>query len=90
MPDLSKWGPATVLVVAISLIFAVGGLVVVIVQPATLNFAQYLEDLKWFLGSVAVLGVGRGIHLGLSSASVLPSNEEELSELPETAIKPDA
>jgi hypothetical protein len=59
--DLSKWGPLTVLIVGLALITAVGGLVVVIVAPDTLNFHQYLGDLKTLIVALAALAGAHGV-----------------------------
>lgn len=70
--DLSKWGPATVLVVACVLIAVAAGGVITIVHPDTLAFDQYLDALKTFAVAAGILGVGRGIHLAGASAQPDP------------------
>lgn len=64
--DFSKWGPLTVLIVILVTAAAVGGLVVCVVHPETLDFKQYLDDLKTLVlglaglaGAHALLGAGQ-------------------------------
>lgn len=45
-------------VTIIAVILALAGAVVVIVNPASLSFEEYLDAMKWLLGFLAV---GRGI-----------------------------
>lgn len=54
MPDLSTANVATI----VSLLLAVVGALVVIIQPETLDFSTYLDDMKFLIGGLAV---GRGI-----------------------------
>jgi hypothetical protein len=62
LDKLDDWGPLTVLLcIVVAIVLLVGGAVCV-VNPDTLTFAQYLDDLKTFGLAVAGLGVGRGIH----------------------------
>jgi hypothetical protein len=52
--DLNTINVATI----ITIILAIAGGVVCIVQPSTLTFDQYLEQMKYLIGLV---GIGRGI-----------------------------
>jgi hypothetical protein len=81
-----KWGPATVLIVAVVLSFVIGGMVVVIVDPSTLTFQDYLSYLWKFLLSVAGLATGRGLHLGLSSvgSGASPVTASDAASPPDT------
>lgn len=54
--------PATWLLSAAFVLAAAVGAIVVIVQPTTLSFADYLAQLSKFGLALGVLGVGRGIH----------------------------
>lgn len=67
--DLNTWGPATVLVVVIAVIAVLIGGIVVILQPDTLNFQTYLEDLQRFAVAIAGLGLARAVHLGAQSVA---------------------
>lgn len=62
MLDLSKWGPATFLVVAIVLLVVAAGGVVTVVHPESLAFDDYLKTLVGAAGAAGVLGIGRGLH----------------------------
>lgn len=57
--DLTKWGPATVLVVAVCLIAVAAGAVVTIVNPGELPFSDYLDALWKFALAAAGLGAAR-------------------------------
>lgn len=70
MPNLTTWGPATVLIVVAALIILAIGGIVVIVHPETLSFADYLDKVWKFALAVAGLGAARGIHLGLSNTGL--------------------
>ena len=58
--DFSKWGPATVLVVAIAVIIVLVGGVVCITNPDTLSFDAYLKALIGAIVGTGLLGIGRG------------------------------
>ena len=60
---LDNWGPATVLMVGLTLIAALGGAVAVAIGHYTFN--QYLTDLRTFAVGVGLLGIGRGVMTGL-------------------------
>lgn len=62
--SFDSWGPATILIVVVTVLAVLAGAVVVIVNPDTLSFQTYLEDLQRFLGAVAGLGLARAVHLG--------------------------
>jgi hypothetical protein len=64
MLDLRNWGPVTVLVTIAAMIVLVVGGIVCIVNPDTLTFAQYLDDLKTFVIGLGLTGLARGVHLG--------------------------
>src|SRR5436190_10945300 len=72
--DLTKWGPATVMIVAIVLIAAGGGLAVVIINPDTLTFQQYLDDLKAFAFAVAGFAGAKAL---LESAKQVSGNVDD-------------
>lgn len=58
---LDDWGPMTVLMIVTAVIaMGVGG-AVVIVNPDTLTFEQYLDNLKTFALAVAGLAGARGV-----------------------------
>lgn len=61
-PDkLNDWGPMTVLMIVAAVIaMGIGGAVVV-VNPDTLTFEQYLDNLKTFALAIAGLAGARGI-----------------------------
>lgn len=67
IPNLTKWGPITVFLLAIALLVVLVGGIVVITHPETLTFNQYLDQLTKALIALAGLAVGRGIHLGATS-----------------------
>jgi hypothetical protein len=72
---LNDWGPMTVLMIVVAVIaMGIGGAVVV-VNPDTLTFQQYLDDLKTFALAVAGLAGARGI-LG-AGRSVAESNVQK-------------
>jgi hypothetical protein len=57
--NLSTWGPLTVLLFILAIIFAgVGGVVVI---EGHMSFHDYLDQLRWFGGVVAVAGIGKGL-----------------------------
>jgi hypothetical protein len=60
-PDLSSWGPVTVLLVVITAVAALAGAVICIVHPDTLTFEALLNDLEKFAIGLGLLGVGRGV-----------------------------
>lgn len=64
---VENWGPVTVLLIAIVVIATIIGGVVVIVQPETLNFSEYLSKLQAFVLALAGLGIGRGVMIGAQS-----------------------
>jgi hypothetical protein len=61
--DLAHWGPATTLVVALALLVALVGGVVVIINPATLDFQHYVDTLSKAIVGAGALAVGRGIAM---------------------------
>lgn len=90
--DLTTWGPATVLIVVIAVIAVAVGGVVVILQPDTLNFQTYLEDLQRFAIAIAGLGLARAVHLGAQSVAVgkaVSDNTVGTSIVDSGAIAPD-
>lgn len=96
--DFRSWGPATVLLVVLAMIVVAVGGVIAIVNPDTLSFAQYLNDLKTFALAVAGLGLARGVHLGLKAnaptllepiaASIGHVDPEDADELPHIPVHP--
>jgi hypothetical protein len=62
--DLRSWGPVTALVVIAAVIVLLVGGIVCVVNPDTLTFQQYLDDLKTFLIGLGLTGLARGVHLG--------------------------
>jgi len=64
--DLGTWGPATVLVIALTLIAAIGGIAVVLFGDQlggdSLTFNEYLDTMSKFVIGVGILGVGRAIY----------------------------
>lgn len=82
--DLSTWGPATVLVVALVLIAAIsGGVVVAFGHDASLNFEEYLNLLSKFVVGIGVLAVGRGI-LGAGKENAKAGNPSYQADLDDT------
>jgi hypothetical protein len=79
--DFTSWGPVTVLLVAITAIAACAGAVTVVIHPETLSFEQLLNDLEKFAIALGLLGVGRGIHAGLTNVGTLAS--------PSPGVQPD-
>lgn len=58
---LHEWGPMTVLMIIAAIIaMGVGG-AVVLLNPETLTFRQYLDDLKTFALAIAGLAGARGV-----------------------------
>lgn len=68
MPDMSSWGPATVVVVGLTMIAAVmGGIIVAFGDQQgadALTFSAYLDHMSKFVIGVGALGIGRGILKG--------------------------
>lgn len=67
--DLGTWGPATVLIVVVAALAALIGGLVVLINPDTLNFQTYLEDMQRFLIAVAGLALARAVHLGSTAVA---------------------
>ena len=75
---LGEWGPMTVLMIlVVTVAMGVGG-AVVIVNPETLAFSEYLDNLKTFALAIAglagargILGAGKHIADGNVQAAVL-------------------
>lgn len=59
--DFNEWGPVTVLLVILTVLVAIVGGLITIIQPETLSFEELLNDLQKFALALGVLGVGRGI-----------------------------
>lgn len=67
---LGKLSSANPIVTIIAVIIALAGAIVVIVNPETLSFKEYLDQMKYLLGFVAV---GRG--LAAIGSNGLPAEE---------------
>jgi hypothetical protein len=63
--QVKTWGPATILIVVLVVAVAVIGGVVVVVDPQTLSFPEYLSKLQVFAIGIGLLGLGRGTQAGL-------------------------
>jgi hypothetical protein len=62
-----RLGPIQVVVIAIVAIIAIAGAVVTIVKPSTLSFEQYsTQVIPELVAGLGVLGIGKGLHLGLA------------------------
>ena len=62
MRELLEKSPVTVVLLALTVLAAVAGGVVTVVEPDTLSFAEYLDRLEKFALALGILGVGRGIR----------------------------
>lgn len=89
LDKLDEWGPMTVLMITVAVIaMGVGG-AVVIVNPDTLTFQQYLDDLKTFAiaaaglaGARGILGAGKHIaDANVQSAAIATSSAQPDLEL---------
>ena len=75
--DSMPW--ATIMTAVLVGIAAVAGAVVVIRNPSSLDFQQYLDVLKNFAIAVGIVGIGRGIAShGKSTASATLLKDESL------------
>lgn len=70
LDKLDEWGPITVLILIAATIVLGGGIVVVIVNPETLTFQQYLDSVSKLVIGGGALGVGRGIMAGLTNLGI--------------------
>ena len=57
----TTWSPNTILVLALTLIFAISGAVIAAWHPATLSFTTYSELLAAFVGANGLTVIGHGI-----------------------------
>lgn len=78
--DLTKWGPLTVIIVALSLLAFIGGLVVVIVAPETLNFGDYLSKMEGFILALAGLAGGHALLEGAKHVGSASSYNADLND----------
>lgn len=78
MLNFNTWGPATVLIVLVSVIVVGVGGAVVILQPETLTFRQYLDDLQKLAFAIAGLGGARAImaHAQAKTLTVPPQPDQ--------------
>ncbi len=75
--DSLPW--ATIMTALLVGIAAIAGAVVVILNPDTLNFQQYLDVLKNFALAVGIVGIGRGIaSYGKQTATAALLKDESL------------
>ena len=90
MYKLASWGPATVLIVLLAVIIVGVGGAVVITDPDTYSFKQYLDDLKAFAVAIGALAIGRGINAGLEkgATATLVSGAGEPHDLSVTPDRP--
>lgn len=66
--NFSNWGPVTTVLAILVIIAVVGGIVCAAVGDAAFHRFVSLADALWkYAIALAGLGIGRGIHLGLSS-----------------------
>lgn len=70
LDKLDEWGPITVLILIAATIVLGGGIVVVIVNPETLTFQQYLDSVSKLVIGGGALGVGRGLMAGLTNLGI--------------------
>jgi hypothetical protein len=70
LSKLDEWGPATACVLIIVAVAGLVGGAVVIIQPATLSFQEYLNEMKVFALAVGGLGIGRGLLAGLTNLGI--------------------
>lgn len=67
--NLSNWGPVTTVLAILVIIAVVGGIVCAAVGDAAFHRFVSLADALWkYAAALAGLGLGRGIHLGLTGA----------------------
>lgn len=74
--NLNTWGPATVLLVLVSVIAVGVGGVVVITNPDTLSFGQYLDDLWKVALALAGLAGARAHALHAQTLRVPPQPDK--------------
>lgn len=60
--DFSDWGPATTVIVVIVAFCAAAGAVVTVINPETLSFEQYLNDMEKFVLGTGILAGARALH----------------------------
>lgn len=64
MLDLKSWGPMTVIVVALIVIFAIGAIVCTAIGGDAYRHFLALASLAWkYAVAAGIVGVGRGIRL---------------------------
>lgn len=57
--NVAKWGPLTILLFILAIIYvAVGGVVVI---RGNMTYQEYLTQLRYFGGVVAISGIGKGL-----------------------------
>lgn len=87
-----KWGPLTVLIVALVVVLTVAGAVIVVVHPSTLTFDQLLKSEGQFLISLGVLGVGHSIlgnqHAGDPSFQADLTDTKGVDDHPVSVVDP--
>jgi hypothetical protein len=88
MPDFSKQGPVTIILVLVASIAAIAGAVVTIVHPETLSFNDYLDQLAKFAGALGLLGIGRGIHHAAKESAKRTTPSSIAGQAEWTAPKP--
>jgi hypothetical protein len=91
-PDLSSWGPMTVLVIVVAVIVVVIGGISVLAGSYDTDFRQWANDLVVLAGAAGVLGVGRGILQGKKEEAASRAAADVLRdpvEAPVGTIDPD-
>jgi hypothetical protein len=93
---LSPTGIVTAVLLALVAFVVVVGGVVLLVDPDTLRpggpFEAYLNDLKTFGVALGALGIGRGLHLGLTNhgQAISPSFNADPSDRAGASDHPNA
>lgn len=68
--NLGSWGPVTVVLTALVVIVVIGGIVCAAIGDAALHRFIAIASQFWkYAAALAGLGIGRGIHLGLTNAA---------------------
>lgn len=86
--NLTKWGPATVLVVALVIIFVVAAVVCLVIGGDTYARFLQLANTAWkFAVASGLLGLGRGVHQGLTNlgAAQIPVANADAVPRPESS-----
>ena len=83
-PDLSSWGPMTVLLVAVAIIVVVVGGICVLNGTYDSDFRQWANDLVVLAGGAGVLGVGRAILQGKKEEATAIAAADVLRDPPES------